>query len=148
MNSRLTLPLTLCDGGPHHIETSLLICSENQWTSFSMIETSVAKELNIDILLRKSFILTEFTLSSLYYWSLKQSAIFLLLLYTVAGIGTPTSLLICVQLISQWEGTQIWWLWRRHEHQTEFREFIYEEILAYEFSNVLCTISLHNYNYS
>ena len=26
--------LTLHDGGPHHIETSPLICCENQWTGF------------------------------------------------------------------------------------------------------------------
>ena len=47
----------------------------------------------------------------------------------------PTSLVIYVQFISHWEATQIWWLWHRHEHQTKFREFIYEEILAYGFNN-------------
>ena len=36
----------LChDGGPYHIETSLLTCSVNQWTSFYMIRNSVMKEL-------------------------------------------------------------------------------------------------------
>ena len=33
------------DGGPHHIETSPLICSVNQGTGFYMIRTSVMKEL-------------------------------------------------------------------------------------------------------
>ena len=33
-------------GGPYHVETSPLICSENQWTSFYMIGTSVMKWLN------------------------------------------------------------------------------------------------------
>ena len=42
--------------------------------------------------------------------------IFLLSLYTATRLGTPTSLLICVQFMSVWEATQIWWLWRRHEH--------------------------------
>ena len=31
------------DGGPYHIETSPLICSENQWAGFYMIRTSVMK---------------------------------------------------------------------------------------------------------
>ena len=35
------------NGGPYYIETSLLICSANQWTGFYMIGTSVIKELNI-----------------------------------------------------------------------------------------------------
>ena len=33
------------DGGPYHTETSLLICSANQWTGFYIIGTSVMKEL-------------------------------------------------------------------------------------------------------
>ena len=32
--------LTFHDGGPYQIETSLLICYANQWTSFYMRETS------------------------------------------------------------------------------------------------------------
>ena len=32
-------------GGPYHIETSPLICSENQWTGFYMIGISVMREL-------------------------------------------------------------------------------------------------------
>ena len=35
----------LHDGGPYHIETSPLLCRANQWTGFSMIGTSVMKEL-------------------------------------------------------------------------------------------------------
>ena len=35
------------DGGPYHIETSLLIYRANQWTIFYMIGTSVMKELNV-----------------------------------------------------------------------------------------------------
>ena len=55
-----------------------------------------------------------------------------------------TSLLIYVQFISNWEATQIWWLWHRHrhEHQMKFREFIYDKILAWGFNNFVCTISL------
>ena len=37
--------LTLCDGGPHHIETSPLICFANRWSGFYMIGTSVIKNL-------------------------------------------------------------------------------------------------------
>ena len=33
------------DGGPYHIETSPLICSENQCTGFYMLGISVMKEL-------------------------------------------------------------------------------------------------------
>ena len=33
------------DEGLYHIEISLLICTANQWTGFSMIGTSVTKEL-------------------------------------------------------------------------------------------------------
>ena len=33
----------ICDAGPYHIETILLICSSNQWTGFFMIGTSVMK---------------------------------------------------------------------------------------------------------
>ena len=73
----------------------------------------------------------------------KQSIIFLLSLYHAAGLQTPTSLLISVNFISQWEATQIWWLWRRHEHQTKFWEFIFEEMLAFHFNNFICIISLH-----
>ena len=36
------------DGGPYHTETSPLICSAvNQWTGFSMVGTSVMKELKL-----------------------------------------------------------------------------------------------------
>ena len=35
------------DGGRYHIETSPLICSENQWTGFYMITASVMKGLLI-----------------------------------------------------------------------------------------------------
>ena len=72
----------------------------------------------------------------------KQSIIFLLSLYHAARLRAPTLLLIYVQFISQWEVTQIWWLWRRHEHQTKFWEFIYEEMLAFDFNNFMCIISL------
>ena len=34
-------------------------------------------------------------------------------------------------------------LWRRHEHQTKFQEFIYEELLAFDFHNFMCRISLY-----
>ena len=34
------------DGGRHHIETSPLICSTNQWAGFSMITAAVMKWLN------------------------------------------------------------------------------------------------------
>ena len=34
------------DGGPYHIETSLLICYITQWTGFYMTGTFVMKELN------------------------------------------------------------------------------------------------------
>ena len=40
-----SLSLILSDGGSYHIETSPLVCSANQWTSFYMIGTSVMKEL-------------------------------------------------------------------------------------------------------
>ena len=33
------------DGGRYHIETSPLICSANQWTSFYMITAPVMKQL-------------------------------------------------------------------------------------------------------
>ena len=36
------------DGGPYHMKTSPLIYSENQWTDFYMIGTSVMKELIVD----------------------------------------------------------------------------------------------------
>ena len=35
------------DGGLYHTETSPLICSANQRIGFSMIETSVMKELRV-----------------------------------------------------------------------------------------------------
>ena len=38
--------------------------------------------------------------------------------FTPASLGTRTSLLIYVQFIFHWEATQIWWMWRRREHQT------------------------------
>ena len=38
------------DGGPYHIESSPLICYASQWTGFSMIGTSVMKELNLFLL--------------------------------------------------------------------------------------------------
>ena len=34
------------DGGPSHLETSPLICSENQCSGFYMVGTSLMKELN------------------------------------------------------------------------------------------------------
>ena len=34
------------DGGPYHVETSLLICEASRFTGFCMIGTSVIKELN------------------------------------------------------------------------------------------------------
>ena len=36
---------------------------------------------------------------------------------------------------------QIRWLWRRHEHQTKLREFIYEEVFTFDFNNFMCIIS-------
>ena len=84
--------------------------------------------LNIEILLRKSFY-SQSLLFIIEAW--KWQSIILLSLYPPARLGTPTSLLIYVQFIYHWAATQIWRLWRRHEHQTKFREFIYEEILAY-----------------
>ena len=33
------------EGSPYYIETSSLICSANQWTSFYLTETSVLKDL-------------------------------------------------------------------------------------------------------
>ena len=33
------------DGGPYHKETSPLICKANQWTGFSLIGSSIMKEL-------------------------------------------------------------------------------------------------------
>ena len=85
--------------------------------------------LNIEILLRKSFY-SQSLLFIIEAWKW-QSIIFLLSLYPPARLGTPTSLLIYVQFIYHWAARQIRRLWRRHEHQTKFREFIYEEILAY-----------------
>ena len=38
--------LTFHEGGRYHIETSPLICGENQWTGFYMITASVMKGLN------------------------------------------------------------------------------------------------------
>ena len=38
------------EGGSYHIENSLLICFENQWTGFYMIGTSVMKKLKLVIL--------------------------------------------------------------------------------------------------
>ena len=35
----------LHEGGPYHIETSLLIFSANQWTGFYIIGSSVIKEV-------------------------------------------------------------------------------------------------------
>ena len=68
----------------------------------------------------------------------KNSIIFLLSLYHAACLRVLTLLLICVQFISQWETTH------RHEQQTKFREFIYKEMLAFDFSNkFMCIISLY-----
>ena len=36
------------DGGPHHIETSPLICSPKQWTGFYMIGTFIMNELKVE----------------------------------------------------------------------------------------------------
>ena len=38
-------PWLFHEEGPYYIETSPLICSANQWTSFYMTETSAMKEL-------------------------------------------------------------------------------------------------------
>ena len=38
------------DGGPYPMETSPLICYENQWTDFYMIGTSILKELKLRML--------------------------------------------------------------------------------------------------
>ena len=35
------------DGGRYHIETSPMVCRENQWTGFYIITASVMKELNM-----------------------------------------------------------------------------------------------------
>ena len=35
------------EGGPHHIETSPLICRANEWTGYCMIGASVMKELTV-----------------------------------------------------------------------------------------------------
>ena len=37
------------DGGPYHIETSLLIYRTNKWTGFYMVGTSVMKDLKLAI---------------------------------------------------------------------------------------------------
>ena len=49
------------NGGSYHIETNPLICSENQWTGFYIIGTSVMKELkdNTNQLVLVSSIFTE-----------------------------------------------------------------------------------------
>ena len=39
--------ISFMKGGRYHIETSPLICSENQWTGFYMIRVFVMKELRI-----------------------------------------------------------------------------------------------------
>ena len=99
--------------------------------------TSVIKHRNA----AEEIIYTHWVYSLLLKLEKKQNIMFLLSLYTAAHPRTPTWLLICLQFISQWEATQIWWLWRRHEHLTKFREFIYEEILAFDFSSCMCIIS-------
>ena len=45
-------------GGPYHIETSQLICYENQWTGFYMAGTYIMKELINDTYQRLKFILS------------------------------------------------------------------------------------------
>ena len=77
----------------------------------------------------------------------KKITIFLLSFYTAARLTQQllTVLLICFQFRSQWEATQIWWLWCSHEYHTKFWEFAYEEILAHNFNNFMFLISLHKY---
>ena len=96
--------------------------------------------LSIEILQRESlFIHTEFTL---FHWSLKEQSIILLLSFThlLALVRRLRFLFMLNSYLI--EATQIWWLWRRHKHQTKFREFIYEEILAYRFNNFVCITGL------
>ena len=82
---------------------------------------------------------TEFTL---FHWSLKEQSIILLLSFThlLALVRRLRFLFMLNSYLI--EATQIWWLWRRHKHQTKFREFIYEEILAYRFNNFVCITGL------
>ena len=42
------------DGGRYHIETSPMVCRENQWTGFYIITASVMKELNVHMLMKVS----------------------------------------------------------------------------------------------
>ena len=42
------------DGGPYHIETSILICSANKWTGFYMIGTPVVERVNFSDTLRSN----------------------------------------------------------------------------------------------
>ena len=100
--------------------------------------------INIEITAQRIIIYTHI----IHYLSLKlwrkwkYNILFVLSLYTATCLVTPTSLLICVQFIPQWEAIQIRWLWRRHEHQTKLREFIYEEVLTFDFNNfIMCIIT-------
>ena len=101
--------------------------------------------INIEVTAEKIIIYTHIIYSlSLKLWrKWKYNILFILSLYTAARLVTPTSLLICVQFIPQWEAIQIRWLWRRHEHQTKLREFIYEEVFTFDFNNFMCIISLY-----
>ena len=105
--------------------------------------TSVIKHRNMA---KEIMIYTDKVYSLLLKLEKKQSII-LLSLYTAARLTTPTSLLNCVQIISQWEVTRIWWLWRsmnirqNSENLLKFQEFICTEILVYDFNNFTCITS-------
>ena len=43
------------DGGPYHIETSLLIYRTNKWTGFYTVGTSVMKDLKLAIKMQQLF---------------------------------------------------------------------------------------------
>ena len=59
------------NGGPHHIETSPLICRESQWSSFYMIRISVTKELTTETGTVWTFTLQKIDMFSTMLWSLK-----------------------------------------------------------------------------
>ena len=62
------------DGGPYHIETSSLICSENQWTDFYMIMTSVMKESTENDLVHYEFTSEVYAcMYILFIWNVSKS---------------------------------------------------------------------------